>query len=447
MNSKTNSNISRRRFLRGSALAASSALAFPTIIPRHVLGSATAPGANDQIVVGIIGMGMRGDQLVLNVPESGRVGAICDADLRRTATATEKHQRDWKIYQDYRKLIEQKDLDAVMVATVDHHHVLASMLACQAGKDAYCEKPLSLYLREGRALVQAARKYGRVVQTGTQQRTMEMDQFACEFVRGGGIGEIRAVECVNFKSSIPIPTGGLPEQPIPKGVDWDLWQGQAPVHPFNIQLFQHWSDKNGRWWGNWREYANSQVTGMGSHAYDMVQYALGMDETGPVEFWPVDGEDGMQGPLARVDFRYANDVEVRLSFPDKEPRRGPQLGAVFTGSECKIEINRNKFMTNPPDFIKNPPDPKLAEKWEGDGLVAKGHVENWFDCIRSREKPNADVEIGHRTASICHLITITRLLGRRLKWDPETETFPGDNEANALLDRPRRKGWELPDLS
>ncbi len=442
MNSKTNSSISRRRFIKGTALTAASAFAFPTIIPRHVLGSATAPGANDQIVVGIIGMGMRGDQLVMNVPESGRVAAICDADLRRTAAATEKHQADWRIYQDYRQLIEQKDLDAVMVSTVDHHHVLASMLACQAGKDVYCEKPLSLYIREGRALVQAARKYNRVVQHGTQQRTMEMNQFSCEFVRGGGIGEIRAVECVNFKGPIPYPTDGLPAESIPEGVDWDLWQGQAPVHPFNHELFQHWSDKNGRWWGNWREYSNSQVTGMGSHAYDMVQYALGMDETGPVELWPVE-----EGPQARVDFRYANGVEVRLVFPDREPRRGPQLGAIFVGSECKIEINRNKFTTNPPDFITNPPDPKLAEKWEGDGLVAKGHVENWFDCIRSREKPNADVEIGHRTASIAHLIVITRLLGRRLKWDPETETFPGDEEANALLDRPRRKGWELPELS
>ncbi|MHC4400853.1 MAG: Gfo/Idh/MocA family protein [Planctomycetota bacterium] len=370
MRSKTNSNFSRRRFLRGAALTAS-AFAFPTIIPRHVLSSATAPGANDQIVVGIIGMGMRGDQLVMNVPESGRVGAICDADLRRTATATEKHQRDWKIYQDYRKLIEQKDLDAVMVATVDHHHVLAGMLACQAGKDVYCEKPLSLYIREGRALVQAARKYGRVIQTGTQQRTMEMNQFSCEFVRDGGIGKIHAIECVNFKGPNPYPANGLPAEPIPEGVDWDLWQGQAPVHPFNHELFQHWSAKNGRWWGNWREYANSQVTGLGSHAYDMVQYALGTDETGPVELWPVE-----EGPQARIDFRYANGVEVRLSFPDQVPHRGPQLGAVLVGSECRIEINRNKFTTNPPDFIKNPPNPRLAEKWEGDGLVAKGHVEN-----------------------------------------------------------------------
>ena len=385
----------------------------------------------------------------MNVPESGRVAAICDVDLRRTATATKKHKADWKIYQDYRKLIEQKDLDAVMVATVDHHHVLASILACQAGKDVYCEKPLSLYLREGRALVDAARHYGRVVQTGTQQRTMEMNQFACEFVRDGGIGEIPCRRVRQFQElRFPFRSGACRSNRFRKVSIGISGKVRLPYIPSTSNCSSTGAPKNGRWWGNWREYANSQVTGLGSHAYDMVQYALGMDQTGPVEFWPVDGEDGTSGPLARVDFRYANGVHVRLSFPDQGSKtRGPQLGAVFVPvRECKIEINRNKFTTNPKDFIKNPPDPELAVKWEGDGLVAKGHVENWFDCIRSREKPNADVEIGHRTSSICHLITITRLLGRPLKWDPEAETFPGDDEANALLDRPRRRGWELPEL-
>jgi predicted dehydrogenase len=438
----TRHRITRRSFLRRSTAVAATAIAVPALIPCHVLGSAQAPGANDQIVLGIIGMGVRGDQLALNVPSSGRVAAICDADARKTAAATRKHQADWKIYQDYRKLLEQRDLDAVIIAACDHHHVHASILACQAGKDVYCEKPLSLYVREGRALVTAARKYGRVVQTGTQQRTMEMNRFACEFVREGGIGKIHAVECVNFSGPTPYPLAGLPAEPVPAGVDWDLWQGQAPERPFNRKLFAHWTDGVGGWWGNWRDYSNSQLTGMGSHAYDMVQYALGMDETGPVELWAVE-----EGPKARLRFRYANGVEVRLSFPDEEPRRGPQLGAIFVGDGCKIEINRNKFTTNPPAFISNPPDLQLAEKWEGDGWVAKGHVENWFECIRTRDKPNADVEIGHRTASLCQLLGITRQLGRRLKWDPEQEIFPGDEEANALLDRPRRQGWELPNLA
>lgn len=431
----------RREFLRAGA-AAGLCASFPMVIPRHVLGMDGTTGANEQIVLGIVGMGERGTQLLGNIPESGRVASICDADQRKTAAVTQAHQVNWKIEQDYRRMIEQPDLDAVIVCACDHHHVLASILACQAGKDVYCEKPLSLYVREGRALVRAARKYERVVQTGTQQRTMEMNRFACEFVREGGIGQLKVVECVNFSGPSPYPTGGFPAQPIPIGVDWDLWQGQAPERPFNQKLFAHWKAGAGGWWGGWRDYSNGQLTGLGSHAFDMIQYALGADASGPVEFWPVES-----GPDARVHFRYANGVEVRLRFPDQEPYRGPRLGAIFLGDECKIEINRNKFTTNPPDFIQNGPDPELAKKWEGDGWIAKGHVQNWFDCIRSRNRPNADVEIGHRTASICQILGITRQLGRRLQWDPAAENFVNDDEANLLLDRPRRAGWELPELT
>ena len=429
---------SRRRFIaQASGLAG--AVAAPYFVPASVFATPTRPGANDRIVLGIIGMGERGNQLLSNIPATGTVAAVCDADSRKTAAASVKHGASWAQYSDYRKLLERSDLDAVMVCTTDHHHVHASILACHAGKDVYCEKPLSVYVREGRALVNAARKHRRVVQTGTQQRTMEMNRFACEFVRAGHIGNIHAVECVNFKGPISYPANGLVKEPIPRGVDWDLWQGPAPVRPFNRQLFAHWKANLGRWWGSWRDYSNGQVTGLGSHAFDMVQYALGADDTGPVELWPVESGDD-----ARVHFRYAKGVEVRLRFPDRAPHRGPRLGAIFVGSECKMEINRNKFTTNPNDFVRDAPPPELARKWEGDGWIAKGHVQNWFDCIKSRERPNADVEIGHRTATLCQLIVITRQLGRRLHWDPVIESFAGDGQANALLDRPRRKGWELP---
>ena len=430
----------RRVFLRNGS-AATLAAATPSIVARHVLSSPDAPGANEQIVLGIVGMGQRGNQLLANIPATGRVAAICDADSRKTADALKRHQASWKVHRDYRKMVEQRDLDTVIVCACDPHHVLAGIFACLAGKDVYCEKPLSLYIPEGRALVKAARKYGRVVQTGTQQRTMEMNRFACEFVRAGGIGQLEAVECVNFTGPIPYPAEGLPEEPAPHGMDWELWQGQAPGRPFNRQLFAHWTDRVGHWWGNWQDYSNGQLTGLGAHAFDMVQYALGADETGPVELWPVE-----DGPTARIHFRYANGAEVRLRFPDKEPYRGPRLGAIFIGEKCKIEINRNKFTTNPPDFIKDPPNPKLSRKWEGDGWIAQGHVQNWFDCIKSRAKPNADVEIGHRTATVCQLLVIVRRLGRRLKWNPEKEEFVGDEQANKLLDRPRRDGWKLPDL-
>ena len=354
-----------------------------------------------------------------------------------------KFQADWKVYDDYRKLFQRKDLTAVIVCPCDHHHVLAGILACQAGLDLYIEKPMSFYFAEGRALVKAARKYGRVVQTGTQQRTMEMDRFACEFVRDGGIGKVQLVECVNYPSSIPIRRPAFPKSRSRRESTGTLWQGPAPVHPFNKLLFAHWSENLARFWGSWRDYSMGQTGGMGAHAYDMVQYALGTDETGPVEFRLVEEPS----PAARVDFRYANGVEVQLTFPDKKPYHGPRLGAVFVGQQCKIEINRNKFTTNPPDFVKHGPDPKLAAKWEGEGFLAHGHVQNWFDCIKSRKRPNADVEIGHRTATIGHVINIVRQVGRLgepIRWDPAAERFSNCTEGNLLLDRPRRRGWELP---
>ncbi len=421
----------RRRTFLGSAAAVAAA---PWLIPQSVLAAGDRPGANERITLGVIGMGVRGNQHLNNIPPAGQVAAICDCDLPNTTEALKTHQAKWQVYQDYRKLLERKDIDAVIVCPTDPHHVLASMLACQAGKDVYCEKPLSVYVSEGRALVKAARKYHRVVQTGTQQRTMQMDRFACELVRDGGIGKVKWVECVNFRGPDPYP--GFPAAPIPAGLDWDLWMGPTPQRPYNNKIHKDW-------WGQWRDYAGNMITFLGAHAFDMVQYALGTDQTGPVELWPV--EEVKNG---RLHFRYANGVEVRMTFADeKPPYRGPRNGAVFVGEKCKIEINRNKFTTNPRDFVKNPPPPESAAAWIGPGWIARGHVQNWLECIKSRGTPNADVEIGHRTATICHLCNITRQLGRRLHWDPEQETFVGDDEANRLLDRPRRKGWELPDVS
>ncbi len=436
----------RRQFLKRSMIASTAAMGLPAFVPRHVLGFAGSPGANEQIVVGVIGVGVRGKQLIRNIKNlggRGRVAAICDCDARKVAETMEEHRADWKTYEDYRHLIEQKGLDGVLICTPHHQHVLPGMLACQAGLDVYVEKPLSNYVKEGRALVAAARKYGRVVQTGSQQRTMEMNRFSCELVRDGGIGKVKVIEAVSFGGPMPYPAEGLPEEPIPAGFNWDLFQGPAPVHPYNRLLAAHWSENLGGCWTNWRDYSGAG-TDMMAHSLDMVQYAMGADDSGPVEFWPVEG----QGINARIDFRYANGVEVQSKYPAyTEPQRGPLLGAIFVGERCKIEINRNKFTTNPRDFVANPPDPKLAEKWEGDGWVAQGHIENWFDCIESRGKPTADVEIGHRTVTVGHLINIAREVGRRLRWDPDKEEIIDDPEANALLDRPRRAGWELPEIA
>ncbi len=252
--------IRRRAFLQRAAIAS----ATPWIIPRSVMSSEGQPGANDRIVIAIIGMGVRGNQLVKNIPSEGRLAAICDIDLRRTSAALKTYEADWQVYQDYRKLLDQKDIDAVIVCPMDPHHIYASMLACQAGKDVYCEKPLSVYVTEGRALVKAARKYNRVVQTGTQQRTMEMDRFACELVRDGGIGKVRVVECINFLSPEVYP--GFPAEPTPKEVAWDVWIGPTPERPFSDEHLL-----NG--WGHWRDYCGSRMTFLGAHAFDMIQCA------------------------------------------------------------------------------------------------------------------------------------------------------------------------------
>ncbi|TWU64593.1 putative oxidoreductase YcjS [Crateriforma conspicua] len=432
--------ITRRRFVQTTTVSAAGSV----LSPGPVWGlNPKAVGANERVRVAMIGCGERGNQLTDCMPDGCQIIATADAYLPRAKKLADRLTGDIPAFADYRELIDRVGLDGVMIASTGHHHVLPAMLACQAGMDVYIEKPMSNDFAEGRALVNAARHYDRVVQVGTQQRTMEFDRFACELIRDGGIGEVKVVECVNYGSSKPYPKDGLPEQPIPKGLDWDAWLGCAPFRPYNQRLRVRDDGEKGAWQA-WREYHVGGIGGMGAHAYDMVQYALGMDDTGPVELWP-NGVD--EAGILRIDFRYANGVEVRLRYSSKRPYRGPRLGGVFVGSKCKMEINRNKFVTNPVDFVKDPPPAELAAQWEGDGHVARGHIQNWLDAIKTRTRPNADVEIGHRTSTVYHLIGITRELNRRLRWDPVAERFPDDAEANALLQLPRRQGWELPSLS
>jgi hypothetical protein len=256
---------------------------------------------------------------------------------------------------------------------------------------------------------------------------MEINEFCCRYVREGKLGKLKKVQGVNYSG--PVKYAGLPEEPIPDGDDWNTWCGPTPLRAFNNKLQFAWMF----WW----DYSGGQMTNWGAHGVDQIQWALGKSHTGPVELWPE--EPGSNG---KVSMRYDDGIEVNFELPES----GPMGGGVFTGSECKMEINRNKFTTNPPDFVKDAPSAAVQGKWEGDGWIARPHIQNWIDCIKTRELPNADVEIGHRSISVCHLLNITRELGRRVKWDPDTETFPGDEEANKLVDRPRRKGFELPEV-
>ena len=423
-------NITRRRFLKRTAACALGGLAAPEIVGRAVLGGQGAPGANERLNVGFIGTGHRARLLMNQMPAGGEIVAICDVFLSRCDEARnepnlKEKAAKWRVYQDYRKLLEEKDIQAVVVPTTDHGRVLPCIHACQAGKDIYAEKPLTLTIHEGRVLVNAVRKHKRVFQTGSQQRSMEMNRFACELVRTGGIGKLREVLGCNYTG--PGQCEGFPEEPIPEGLNWDMWCAQTRLKPYNSRL--HFG------WMGCKDYSGGEMTNWGAHGLDQVQWALGADDAGPVELWPES-----EGPNGTVYLRYSSGVLVKL-----ELAQGPMGGAIFIGDKGKIEIDRNRFTATPPELVKNPPEPQKAEIWEGPGWQAKYHIQDWLDCIKTRARPVADVEIGHRSISVCHLANIARTVGRKLQWDPRDEKFVGDDEADAYLARPRRKGYELPD--
>ncbi len=404
-----------RRTLLGAAVTV-----FP-VAPQRVIG------ANDRIRIGVIGAGNRSGLLIDQLPEEAEVVSIADCFLERCEAARAKRQARWRIHQDYRRLLDEKDVDGVIASTTDHARVLVSIHACQAGKDIYAEKPLTLYVAEGRALVNAVREHNRILQVGSQQRSMAMNQLACTFVRNGGLGKLHFVQGACYPSSRPAPP--LPEEPKPDTLNWDVWLNQTPARPYNKKLHLSWMA--------WREYSGGEMTNWGAHGLDQIQSALGTDETGPVEFWPL--ADSLPGALA---FRYANGIVVRLELPPGDVMGG----AVFVGEKGRMEIIRNNFRTDPPRMVKELPPPEEVQKWRDDVALwqAKYHMQDWLNSMRSRKLPLADVEIGHRSVSIAHLANITRQLNRRLRWDPAAERFIDDAEANSLVSRARRKGYELP---
>jgi len=394
-------------------------------VPYFVRSSALAapgrPGANDRIGIGYIGVGRRARE-IMTLPPGAEIVAISDVYKKRLDEIGAG--RTWKSFQDYRKLLELKEVDAVIITTPDHWHALNAVHACQAGKDVYCEKPLSLTVREGRAMVQAARRYQRIFQTGSQQRSMEACRFGCELIRSGRIGKVHTVHADNYPSPWE---PNLPPQPVPEGLDWDMWLGQTPVRPYHEEIYLPRVRGTEAGWISFRAYSGGEMTGWGSHGLDIIQWALGMDDSGPVEVWP-EGE-GLKCP---VSFRYADGAVVHLDG------KGPHGGGLFIGSKGQIFIDRGLYRAEPEEIAKAPLGPSDVHLYK-----STNHMQNWLDCIRSRKAPVADVEIGHRSATVCHLGNIARWTGRRLRWDPAKETFIGDDQANALLQRPMRSPWSL----
>jgi predicted dehydrogenase len=424
--------VSRRHFLSRTSLAAAGA-AFPAMIPSQALGAPDRPGANDRIRIGVIGIGGRGNLLIDQLPKPGQIVALADCCLSRCEEAAGKRGADWDVYQDYRRILDRKDIDAVIVATPDHARVIPCIHACQAGKDVYAEKPLTLYPGEGTALVKAARQYKTVFQVGSQQRSMEMNQIACKLVRTGGLGKIKLVQGVSYPDSAPIPD--LVEGPVPLELDWNVWQGQTRARAYNKKLRFGWM--------GFQEYSGGEATNWGAHGLDQIQWALGMDRTGPVEFWP------MQEPAGAMAFRYANGVEVHLDLPYNGGDQPLMGGGRFIGEKGSIDIWRNNFKIDAPGVTLDLPPQEEIDKWHDKRALwqAEYHMGFWLACIPTRAQPNADVEIGHRSVSVGHLTNIARRLNRKIQWDPQEERIVADEEANLLaVNRPRRKGWELPKI-
>jgi predicted dehydrogenase len=439
----------KRRQLLTAAVA-------PLFVPRRAFG------ANSRIQVGLIGFGGRARFLMEYIGrevDEAELVAVADCYLPRTegkdpggaATPISEQSHRWAKYQDFRKMLDKQKLDAVFVETTCHARVWCAIHALQAGLDVYAEKPVSLTIAEGRALVEAARKTNRIVQAGSQQRSIPINRYASELVRSGRIGPIQSVVVCNYLPGLRW-TPQAP-QPVPDGLDWDAWCNQTELRPYHPKLHRGWAnyvdyDGGGESWG---------VSGWGTHGLDQVQAALGKDDTGPVELWLEDRvtvdrpnfalakSPEWQPVLGRkpVMLRFASGTVVRL----EEPCRGgaieegghDQLGGIFIGSEAVVKIIRGNFSSNEPELLKGAPPP--TKEGRGEDTY---HLKNFFDCVKTRRRPNADIEIAHRATTLCHLVNICRTLDRRLRWDPAAERFQADDEANRLLSRPRRAGYELP---
>ena len=425
--------LSRRSFLRRAAASVSVGGVTYFLPPFPKSRGEDAPKASDQIRIASIGVGNQGKG---NTKAHGKnVVAVCEVDSNRLAEAVKLVEsaggKTPAAETDYRKILDRKDVDAVVVTVPDHWHALITVDACHAGKDVYIEKPLTLFITEGRAIVEAARRNKRIVQTGSQQRSDERFRRACEYVRSGRLGKISEV-----RVGIPGPNwiakaqGKAPvaDSAPPPELDFDRWLGPAPKRPFNVNrvhyLFRFFWD-----------YSGGQVTNFGAHHLDITQWALGMDESGPVE---VEGtatyhKDGwFETPeKCSITYRYANGVKVVCA-------NGEKGGCTFIGEKGRIFVDRGKIESTPADMLNEElkdTDVKL--------YASKSHHGNWLDCIRSRKLPICDAEIGHRSATVCHLGNIAIRTGRKIKWDPVREQIVGDQEANAMVSRPYREPWKL----
>ncbi len=447
--------ITRREIVRRTALSVASA-ATPSLIPASALGKG-APAPSERVACGVIGLGAMG---------LGHLGwcladpaveliAVCDVDAVRREEGRQRAEAAYRnagrtsyrcaAYNDYRDMLARPDIDAVLIATPDHWHALQSVDAARAGKDVYCEKPISMTIEQGRRIVEVVQRHGCVFQTGTQYRSAPTIRRICDFVRRGGLGKIRHAFTVwiGVEGGYTPVSRDLPAEPVPEGLDWNLWVGPAPWRPYN-RAFHRNPIPGVVPWAFCEDFGRGAITWHHSHDADVVQYGLGVEESGPVEIFP----PGIGG-YPTLTFRYANGVLLHLldnwgqiktlyhAVPDNARIEG-LFGGVFVGERGWVTS-----MTGSGPIEGGPPE-IFEEMGMRDRFLAGGnsHHANWLECIRTRGKTSTGAEIGHRTASVGHLAIIGFRLGRRLRWDPAKEVFD-DAEANRMRSRAMREPWRM----
>lgn len=423
--------LSRRRFLSASGAI----LSLPAVTYRNAFAADTPP--SEAIRIASIGVGNQGTGNLKAFVKN--VVAVCEVDSKRLATAAGIVEKDGKrspvAEGDYRKILERKDVDAVVVTTPDHWHALQTIHACQAGKDVYCEKPLSLVIDEGRAMVKAARDNKRIVQTGSQQRSSKEFRTACELVRNGAIGKVTKVLVglpgPNWidRAKKPVPDGTPPAE-----LNYDMWQGPAPMRPYN-EMHVHYLFRF--FW----DYSGGQQTNFGAHHLDIAQWGLGMDDSGPttIEGKATFNKDKwFETPeTANITYTFANGIPVSCTLGAK----GHPGGTTFLGDGGKVYVTRGKIeVTLNGEKV---PDPYKLTTGDVKLYVSNNHHKDWLDCIKSRKLPVCDVEIGHRSATVCHLGNIAVRTGRKIAWDPAKEQIVGDADAAKMASKPYREPWKL----
>ena len=460
------SSVTRRKFVKSTAALA---VAAPTIISARALGNDQTPSPSNRLTLGFIGIGKQasGHLNALSGKPDTQVLAVCDVHSgRRERARTETEAKYKKLerpsngiqeYKTYQELLARKDIDAVVIGVPDHWHTSIALNAAKAGKDIYCEKPLTLTIHEAKTIIEGVRKYDRVFQTGSQQRSEGPFHQACEYIRNGRIGKVKEVWIGIGTTSKPCD---LPTEETPEGIDFDQWLGQAPERGYNDVLCRRESNPGNYpfnpGWRDYREYSGGYITDWGAHHYDITQWALDMDHSGPVEVIPP-GSGVKEGYGAQVIYRgspVGDDIvvthkpvvwegEVIDPKTKKKTQKKEDNGLLFIGEKGRIFVNRGMIVSEPDGILKQPIKENDIHLFE---TPRHDHRQNWMDCIKTRQKPICDVEIGARSVTVCHLVNLAYWHNRKLNWNPQTWEFPGDAEANGWRDRPRREKYQLPEV-